>query len=73
MLFKMKKLLLIGAVGVLGLTACKKDYECCTTVSDATSSVETCVTGKYSKKEVEDIETSTEVAGVTTETKCTAQ
>ena len=34
----MKKVLLVGAVALLGLTACKKDYTCeCTISTDMTS------------------------------------
>lgn len=53
----MKKLLLVGAVAVLGLASCKKDYTCTYTYdvlgTEYTASVD-CL--KCSKSDIEEIE-----------------
>ncbi len=49
----MKKLLLVLFVAAIGLTACKKDYECCITVFET----ETCIDyNDLSKTDMEAIE-----------------
>ncbi|MGB0885324.1 MAG: hypothetical protein ACPGR5_02785 [Chitinophagales bacterium] len=55
----MKKLaLIIGVVGIVGLSSCKKEVTCCvydgdTKVSSLSSS---CFTGKYSKAQIDTYE-----------------
>ena len=68
----MKKLVLLGAVAIVALSSCKKEYECCTTTTTVGVSGEACVTAKYTKSEVDDIEAASVSTGVSTiETKCT--
>lgn len=53
----MKKLILIAAVAVAGLTSCKKDYECTyelTILGTTTTSTATCA--KCSKSDVQELE-----------------
>lgn len=53
----MKKIILLGAVAVLGLSACKKDYKCVYEYdwAGSTKSVSTDC-NKCSKSDIEDIE-----------------
>jgi len=52
----MKKLVLLAAVAVAGLSSCKKDYECCTSTTVLGTTTEACVTQKLTKSEAEDLE-----------------
>ncbi|MGB1017845.1 MAG: hypothetical protein ACPGVH_02145 [Chitinophagales bacterium] len=66
----MKKLaLIIGVVGIVGLSSCKKEYTCCV-VDGSGDKVTgyTCVTEKYSKAQKDAIEVS--VAGTDYKWEC---
>ena len=69
----MKKLVFIAAVVGLGLTSCKKDYECCWHHAGDDHDhdhVEDCTTTKMSKSEAEEAETTKVENGETLEYHC---
>lgn len=70
----MKKVLLIAAVAGLSMVSCKKEYTCECTVTTAGISVSASTTIKDTKKKATDAceagNSSTSLAGITSESKC---